>query len=103
MTTTERRREIASMGGKAAHAQGKAHEFEKGSELARAAGRKAGAIHAAKMAARRAGTVSAQSVLKNAVPQLKDGEVTPERVDAFAKTLSQATGKDLDDEARERA
>jgi uncharacterized protein len=53
MTTTERRREIASMGGKAAHAQGKAHEFKKGSELARAAGRKAGAIHAAKMAEQR--------------------------------------------------
>ena len=38
----ERQREIASRGGKAAHAQGKAHEFASGEE-ARAAGRKGGA------------------------------------------------------------
>lgn len=36
----ERQREIASMGGKAAHAAGKAHEFT--SEEARVAGRKGG-------------------------------------------------------------
>jgi uncharacterized protein len=36
----EKQREISSMGGKAAHAQGRAHEFT--SEEARAAGRKGG-------------------------------------------------------------
>lgn len=39
--TKERQREISSMGGRAAHAQGKAHVFT--SEEARIAGRKGGA------------------------------------------------------------
>lgn len=38
--TPERRREIASLGGKSAHAKGNAHEWT--SEEARAAGRKGG-------------------------------------------------------------
>jgi general stress protein YciG len=38
----ETQREIASKGGKAAHAKGVAHEYEAGSELAKAAGRKGG-------------------------------------------------------------
>ena len=40
----QRQREIASQGGKAAHAQGKAHEFTP--EEARAAGRKGGEARA---------------------------------------------------------
>lgn len=48
------RQAAARKGGIAAHAMGVAHEFKKGSEAAREAGRKGGAIHAAKMAARRA-------------------------------------------------
>jgi general stress protein YciG len=43
--TPEQRREIASMGGKAAHAQGRGHRFT--SEEARAAGRKGGQAAAA--------------------------------------------------------
>jgi general stress protein YciG len=39
--TPERRREISSKGGKAAHVKGTAHEFD--AEEARAAGRKGGA------------------------------------------------------------
>lgn len=39
--TPERQREISSLGGKAAHVKGTAHEF--GSEEAREAGRKGGA------------------------------------------------------------
>lgn len=35
---------ISSKGGKAAHEEGTAHEFQSGSELARAAGRKGGRI-----------------------------------------------------------
>ena len=35
----EKVREIASKGGKAAHAQGRAHQFQKGSEEAQRAGR----------------------------------------------------------------
>jgi hypothetical protein len=42
----ERQREIASLGGKAAHAQGKAHEFTP--EQAREAGRKGGQAAQAK-------------------------------------------------------
>jgi len=38
----ERRREIASLGGKKAHANGTAHEFQSGSELAKNAGIKGG-------------------------------------------------------------
>ena len=38
----ERRREIASKGGKAAHQKGTANEFTEGSEEARKAGRKGG-------------------------------------------------------------
>ena len=45
----EKQREIASLGGKAAHAQGKAHEFTP--EQARVAGRKGGLTRAAKRAA----------------------------------------------------
>lgn len=41
MMTAERQREIASKGGKSAHAQGKAHQFT--SETARIAGAKGGA------------------------------------------------------------
>lgn len=40
--TAEKQKEIASMGGKAAHAQGKAHKYS--SEEARLAGRKGGTI-----------------------------------------------------------
>ena len=40
--TSERRREIASKGGQAAHAQGKAHRFT--SEEAQAAGQRGGKI-----------------------------------------------------------
>jgi general stress protein YciG len=68
MTADEKqaqRRAAASKGGRAAHAQGVAHEFKKGSELAREAGRRGGAIHAAKMKAirdarRMAGTIDAE-------------------------------------------
>jgi len=49
----ERRSEIARKGGIAAHVKGTAFEFQKGSEKAREAGRKGGAVHAAKMQARR--------------------------------------------------
>ena len=45
----ERQREIASLGGKAAHAKGTAHKFT--SEQARTAGRKGGQVAAAKRAA----------------------------------------------------
>ena len=44
--TPEKRREISSKGGKAAHAKGVGHEFT--SEEARAAGRKGGAATAGK-------------------------------------------------------
>lgn len=46
----ERRREIASMGGRAAHAKGTAHEFT--SEEARQAGRKGGLERQAKRRAK---------------------------------------------------
>lgn len=47
--TPEERARISSLGGKAAHAKGTAHKYQKGSELAREAGRKGGAAcHAAK-------------------------------------------------------
>ena len=42
----ERVRSIASTGAKAAHAQGRAHEFTAGSEEAREAGRKGGIARA---------------------------------------------------------
>jgi general stress protein YciG len=45
----ERQREIASLGGKAAHAKGTAHQFS--AEEARVAGRKGGQAAAAKKAA----------------------------------------------------
>jgi general stress protein YciG len=45
----ERKREIAIMGGKAAHAKGTAHQFT--TAEARAAGRKGGRMRAAKFAA----------------------------------------------------
>jgi len=40
--SAEKRAEIASKGGKAAHANGTAHEFQTGSELAKNAGIKGG-------------------------------------------------------------
>lgn len=45
----ERRREIASKGGKAAHEKGTANEFKEGSEEAREAGRKGGAARGENM------------------------------------------------------
>ena len=48
----ERQREIASLGGRAAHREGTAHEFT--SEEARAAGRKGGEARALRSAQRRA-------------------------------------------------
>jgi uncharacterized protein len=66
--TKERQREIASRGGKAAHAKGTAHEFKKGSELAREAGRKGGAVHRARMQARR---VAQEAALSASVAELQ--------------------------------
>lgn len=53
----EKQREIASLGGKAAHAKGRAHEFTP--EEAKAAGRKGGAAAQAKRRAREAAQVKA--------------------------------------------
>jgi general stress protein YciG len=50
----EKQREIARMGGKAAHAQGVGHQFN--SETARTAGRKGGINNAAKRAAEKGQT-----------------------------------------------
>lgn len=56
----ERRREIASRGGKAAHESGNAHEYT--SEEAREAGRKGGtACHAARRAAKKVAESAAKS------------------------------------------
>ncbi len=49
--SNDRRREIASMGGKAAHASGNAHEFS--SDEARRAGRKGGLARAKNRRGRR--------------------------------------------------
>jgi general stress protein YciG len=47
---------IAQSGGRSAHAKGTAHEYQKGSELARSSGRKGGvACHAAKRTAKEEG------------------------------------------------
>jgi general stress protein YciG len=67
--TSEQQRAVASKGGKAAHAQGVAHEFQKGSELARAAGRKGGQIHKERMAARRAERENASLPLTTAATE----------------------------------
>lgn len=45
---SEAQRAAASKGGKRAHELGVAHKFKAGSELAREAGRKGGAVHRAK-------------------------------------------------------
>ena len=51
----ERQREIARLGGQAAHRQGKAHQFT--TEEAREAGRKGGAARAAKLKMLVSGTI----------------------------------------------
>lgn len=56
----ERQREIASSGGKAAHAQGKAHKWTAGSAEASEAGRKGGMMHKARMEQRRRDREAAQ-------------------------------------------
>lgn len=62
LSTPEQRKVIASMGGKAAHLSGRAHEFT--SEEAREAGRKGGLARAANKRARLAAIVdSAKGVL----------------------------------------
>ena len=60
----DRQREIASLGGRAAHRDGTAHEFT--SEEARAAGRKGGEARALRSAQRREQAAAAASALRPA-------------------------------------
>jgi len=66
----ERQREIASLGGRAAHREGTAHEFT--SEEARAAGRKGGEARALRSAQRRAQLAAGSSLPQPA----SDGSMT---------------------------
>ena len=56
----EKQRAIAAQGGRAAHAQGVAHEFD--SEEARAAGRKGGQARSSRSAAARAASVADRDI-----------------------------------------
>jgi uncharacterized protein len=60
----ERQREIASLGGRAAHRDGTAHEFT--SEEARAAGRKGGEARALRSAQRREQAAAAAGAMRPA-------------------------------------
>lgn len=96
-----KQREIASKGGRAAHAQGKAHEFT--SEEARAAGRKGGeAAHARGTAheftseeARQAGQKGGQhSRVNNRNREMNGTAANPEQLKDTARQNSQ-TGSHL--------
>jgi general stress protein YciG len=56
----EKQRAIAAQGGRAAHAQGVAHEFD--SEEARAAGRKGGQARSSRSAAARAASMADRDI-----------------------------------------